>query len=102
MRRKSALTVSRLKTLRKQQRHKPLLLDNSGNGKSKKPRKPSAAVQKKRSATSGGPYANRAVLSGRSFVDQGERSGVRLYYVVAAVNAAGSSPNSSEASALTK
>jgi hypothetical protein len=57
----------------------------------------------KRSPTNGGPYA--AIVTGltnTSYNNTGLSSGVTYYYVVAAVNAAGESPNSNQASATAK
>ncbi len=64
----------------------------------------------KRSAISGGPYTTVATLvNTTSYVDGGQNysasnnlaTGVRYYYVVTAMNAAGESPNSNQASAVT-
>jgi cellulose 1,4-beta-cellobiosidase len=55
-----------------------------------------------RSTTSGGPYATvpgGSGLAGTSFVDTGLTNGTTYYYVVIAVNGAGSSPNSAQVSA---
>jgi DNA-binding beta-propeller fold protein YncE/fibronectin type 3 domain-containing protein len=53
-----------------------------------------------RSLTSGGPYETIAFsLSTTTFLDTGLNNGTTYFYVVTAVNPAGSSPNSSEASA---
>lgn len=52
-----------------------------------------------RSATSGGPYTQIASLSATTYVDTGLTNGTAYYYVVAAVNSAGSSVNSKQASA---
>lgn len=53
----------------------------------------------KRSTTNGGPYTQIATPSGTSYTDTGLTNGTTYYYVVAAVNSAGSSANSSQASA---
>ena len=52
-----------------------------------------------RSTTSGGPYSQIATPSTNSYLDSGMANGTTYYYVVAAVNAAGQSANSSQASA---
>ena len=57
----------------------------------------------KRSSTNGGPYT--AVSSGittTTYTNSGLTSGTTYYYVVSAVNAAGESPNSNQASATAK
>jgi cellulose 1,4-beta-cellobiosidase len=57
----------------------------------------------KRSLTSGGPYT--AIASGvtaTTYVNTGLTSGVTYYYVAPAVNSAGESPNSNQASAKAK
>jgi alpha-N-arabinofuranosidase len=57
----------------------------------------------KRSLTSGGPYSNVATgVTSTSYTNSGQSSGVTYYYVVAAVNSAGSSGNSNQASATAK
>jgi hypothetical protein len=57
----------------------------------------------KRSTSSGGPYTTVASnIDGTSFADNGLTSGVTYYYVVAAVNTGGESPNSSQVSAVAK
>jgi Glycoside hydrolase family 44/Fibronectin type III domain len=53
----------------------------------------------KRSSTSGGPYTQIANSSTTSYMDTGLTDGTTYYYVVAAVNSAGSSANSTEVSA---
>lgn len=54
----------------------------------------------KRATVSGGPYlAAASGLAGTSFNDTGRVNGTTYYYVVSAVNVAGESPNSLEASA---
>jgi cellulose 1,4-beta-cellobiosidase len=53
----------------------------------------------KRSATSGGPYANvGANVSGTSFTNTGLTNGTTYYYVVTALNASGESPISTQVS----
>jgi fibronectin type 3 domain-containing protein len=55
----------------------------------------------KRSTTSGGPYSTIATgVPSTSFVNTGLTAGTTYYYVVSAVNPAGESPNSAQASAL--
>jgi fibronectin type 3 domain-containing protein len=56
----------------------------------------------KRSTVSGGPYALVASPSGTSYTNTGLQSGTTYYYVVAAVNAAGEGPSSSQASATAR
>jgi hypothetical protein len=57
----------------------------------------------KRSTTNGGPYtAIAAGVTTNTYTNSGLTSGVTYYYVVAAVNSAGSSPNSNQASAAAK
>jgi calcineurin-like phosphoesterase family protein/fibronectin type III domain protein len=53
----------------------------------------------KRSDTAGGPYTTITTATTTGFSDTGVVVGVTYYYVVTAVNAAGESPNSNEASA---
>jgi fibronectin type 3 domain-containing protein len=55
----------------------------------------------RRALTSGGPYATLATgVTATTFADTGLTNGVRYYYVVSTVNAAGESANSSEDSAV--
>lgn len=54
----------------------------------------------KRSMTSGSGYARIASAATSSYTDTGLANGTRYYYVVSAVNSAGESANSSEASAV--
>lgn len=54
----------------------------------------------KRSTTSGGPYTTLATISGTSYTDTAVTNGTTYYYVVSAANSVGSSPNSTQASAL--
>jgi fibronectin type 3 domain-containing protein len=53
----------------------------------------------KRSTTSGGPYAQVSAPTAANFTDTGLTNGTTYYYVVSALNAAGESANSSQASA---
>jgi hypothetical protein len=53
----------------------------------------------KRSTTNGGPYTQVAMPTGTTYMDSGLTNGTVYYYVVAAVNSAGSSANSNQASA---
>jgi hypothetical protein len=53
----------------------------------------------KRSTVSGGPYTLIASPTGTSYTNTGLQSGTTYYYVVSAVNGAGESANSSQASA---
>jgi hypothetical protein len=65
---------------------------------------PGAASYKvKRSMTSGGPYTTVATgVTTTSYTDGGLRTKTTYYYVVSAVNQAGESPNSNQASAKTR
>ncbi len=54
----------------------------------------------KRSTTDGGPYTTVTTTSGTTFTNTGLTSGVTYYFVVTAVNAAGESGNSPQASAI--
>jgi fibronectin type 3 domain-containing protein len=53
----------------------------------------------KRSTTNGGPYTQVSAPTSANFTDMGLTNGTTYYYVVSALNAAGESANSSEASA---
>jgi fibronectin type 3 domain-containing protein len=53
----------------------------------------------KRSTSSGGPYTQIAAPSGTSYTDGGLTNGTTYYYVVSALNTAGESGNSAQASA---
>jgi hypothetical protein len=53
----------------------------------------------KRSTTSGGPYTQIGNPTTTSFTDTGLANGTKYFYVVAAVNSAGASPNSAEVNA---
>jgi fibronectin type 3 domain-containing protein len=53
----------------------------------------------KRSTTTGGPYTQVAAPAATGDADTGLTNGTTYYYVVSALNAAGESPNSSQASA---
>ena len=53
----------------------------------------------KRAATSGGPYANLGTATVTSYLDSTAVNGTTYFYVVAAVNSAGSSANSAQVSA---
>jgi fibronectin type 3 domain-containing protein len=53
----------------------------------------------KRSTSSGGPYSQIVAPSSNSYTDAGLTNGTDYYYVVSAVNAAGQSANSNQASA---
>jgi endo-1,4-beta-xylanase len=53
----------------------------------------------KRSTTSGGPYATVGSTAGTSFTNNGLTNGTTYFFVVSAVNAAGESPDSGQASA---
>ena len=54
----------------------------------------------KRSTTSGGPYSTIANVAGTTHTDTNVIGGTTYFYVVSAVNAAGESQNSNEASAI--
>jgi hypothetical protein len=54
----------------------------------------------KRATTSGGPYTTVTTTSSTSYTNTGLSSGVTYYFVVTAVNAAGESGNSPQASAI--
>ena len=57
----------------------------------------------KRAAVSGGPYTTIATgITSTSYLDSGLTSGTTYYYVVSAVNGAGESPNSGQASATAR
>ncbi|QMV43203.1 glycoside hydrolase family 48 protein [Cohnella cholangitidis] len=59
-----------------------------------------ASYNVKRATTNGGPYATVATgVTGTSYADTGLTNGTTYYYVVSAVNAAGESANSAQASA---
>lgn len=53
----------------------------------------------KRATASGGPYTQIAAPAAASYVDSGLTNGTKYFYVVSALNSAGESANSSEASA---
>ena len=53
----------------------------------------------KRATTSGGPYTQIAAPTGTSFTDTSVTNGIAYYYVASAVNSAGESGNSNQASA---
>lgn len=53
----------------------------------------------KRATVSGGPYTQIAAATSATFADSGLTNGTKYFYVVAAVNSAGESPNSAQASA---
>jgi fibronectin type 3 domain-containing protein len=53
----------------------------------------------KRSTTSGGPYTQISAPTSASFTDTGLANNTTYFYVASAVNAAGESPNSAQASA---
>jgi hypothetical protein len=52
----------------------------------------------KRSTTGGGPYASLASVDSPSYTDAAVKNGTLYYYVVAAVNAMGTSPDSTQVS----
>jgi Glycoside hydrolase family 44 len=54
----------------------------------------------KRATTSGGPYTEIASPTAASYTDTGLANGTNYFYVVSALNAAGESANSSQASAM--
>ena len=56
----------------------------------------------KRATTSGGPYSVVGTPTGTTFTDTGLTDGTTYYYVVSASNAAGESPNSTEAFATSQ
>ncbi len=58
-----------------------------------------ASYNVKRGTASGGPYTQAANPTGTSYTDSGLTNGTTYYYVVSAVNTAGESANSSQASA---
>jgi fibronectin type 3 domain-containing protein len=58
-----------------------------------------ASYHVKRSTTSGGPYTQIANPTAANYTDTGLTNGTPYYYVVSAVNSAGESSNSSQASA---
>jgi cellulose 1,4-beta-cellobiosidase len=59
-----------------------------------------ASYDVKRSTANGGPYTTIATgVTGTSFVIRGLSNGTTYYFVVSAVNAAGESPSSNQASA---
>jgi fibronectin type 3 domain-containing protein len=55
-----------------------------------------------RGTASGGPYTPIATTTATGFTNTGLTSGTTYYYVVSAVNSAGTSPNSSQAFAIAK
>jgi fibronectin type 3 domain-containing protein len=55
----------------------------------------------KRSTINGGPYVTNASPAATNYVDTGLANGTTYYYVVSAVNAAGQSANSAQASVIT-
>ena len=55
----------------------------------------------KRSTTSGGPYTQVSAPATSVFTDTGLTNGTMYFYVVSALNSAGESPNSAQASANT-
>jgi fibronectin type 3 domain-containing protein len=54
----------------------------------------------KRATTSGGPYAQISAPTGTTFNDTGLSNGTTYFYVVSALNSAGESANSAQASAI--
>ncbi len=58
------------------------------------------SYQVKRSASQGGPYAAVSAPTSPAYDDQGLTNGTPYYYVVSAVNSAGESENSNEATAV--
>ncbi len=56
----------------------------------------------KRSSTKGGPYTNLSAPTAATYKDSSVTNGTTYYYVVSALNAAGESANSTEASATPK
>jgi hypothetical protein len=54
----------------------------------------------KRSTTNGGPYTQIAAPTSNSYVDASLTNGITYYYVVSAINSAGESANSAQASAV--
>ena len=56
----------------------------------------------KRALVSGGPYTTIAAVTATSYTNSGLTGGTTYYYVVSAVNAAGESANSSQASATAR
>jgi aryl-phospho-beta-D-glucosidase BglC (GH1 family)/fibronectin type 3 domain-containing protein len=58
-----------------------------------------ASYNVKRATVSGGPYSTITNITGTSFTDTGLTNGATYYYVVSALNAAGESGNSDQASA---
>ena len=61
-----------------------------------------ASYRVKRATTSGGPYTQIANPTATTYTDTGLTNGTPYYYVVSAVNSAGESANSSQASATPK
>jgi fibronectin type 3 domain-containing protein len=53
----------------------------------------------KRATSSGGPYSQISAPTNTSYTDAGLTNGAKYYYVVSALDSAGESPNSAEASA---
>jgi fibronectin type 3 domain-containing protein len=56
----------------------------------------------KRSTVNGGPYTTVGSPTATSYTDPGLTNGTTYYYVVSAVNSAGESPNSAQATAMPK